>query len=80
MFQAGMSSFPLGLGGLMSTWTPPQPTTFKDQEDYVRKLIEDLDDGVLALVYKSLHAIGYRIDGCQVKIDALRKKLEQATP
>ncbi len=53
----------------------PQKPTFKDQEDYVYKLLEDTDPGVLALLYKSLYARGFRIGTVEPQIQKLRRSL-----
>lgn len=62
------------------TWTDAVAvmtgSTFRDQEDYVAGLIRDLDPGVLALLYKTLHdGIGLRLHQCDSAIDGLKKRL-----
>lgn len=75
--MSGWSRWPLGLTGLYGSGggLAPNPATFKDQEDYVLKLLDETDPGVLALIYKALYAIGYRIDACDQKINDLKKRL-----
>lgn len=70
--------FPLGLGGIMAGWTPPKPETFKDKEDAVTELLDKLDDGEQALLYKALYACGHRIGDCDPKISAMKKRLLDA--
>lgn len=60
------------------TAKPSTKPTFKDQEDYVYRLLEDTDEGVLALLYKSLYARGFRIGTVDPLISKLRRSL--ATP
>ncbi len=55
--------------------TKDSPPTFKDQEDYVYRLLEDTDPGVLALLYKSLYARGYRIGTVEPEIRKLKRSL-----
>lgn len=65
---------------MFGTAPPPAGPTFKDQEDYVRKLLDDLDPGVLALLYKSLYASGLRISTVDTEIAKMRRRLEGKAP
>lgn len=63
--------FPLGLGGL---YGEKKAMTFKDQEDIVSKFIQDHEVGLLALMFKMLHNLGYRISTVDAQIAELRRK------
>jgi hypothetical protein len=67
----------IGIGGGVGqiTQNKATPVTFKDQEDYVYKLLDDLDPGVLALLYKMLYARGYRIGTVEPQIRKLKQSL-----
>jgi hypothetical protein len=64
-----------GVLGAQTPPTKPASPTFKDQENYVSGLLNDLDEGVLALLYRTLHAAGYRISTVGPQIQKLKQRL-----
>jgi hypothetical protein len=67
--------FPLGLGGLYADGMFGTQSSFKEVEDWVRELIDLKTEGELSLLYKTLHALGYRIGTVDSAIDKMRKSL-----
>ena len=70
----GLSTFPLGLGGLYSEHG--DKLTLRELEDKLTAFIKDANPGVLALLYQTLNRSGYTLDACRSKIEALKKELK----
>jgi len=70
----GLSTFPLGLGGLYSEHG--DKLTLRELEDKLTAFIKDANPGVLALLYQTLNRSGYTLDACRAKIAVLKTELK----
>lgn len=62
------------MGMFPSFGTEVTKPSMRDYEDMVQKLLDEADPDLLALIYKSLYARGYRISTVDAQITNLRKK------